>query len=550
MFKLVGTDGGRFYSWTLKPGRYELGRQPERDLYIPHKTVSRSHAFIEVSDSGDACYVTDGGSHNGTVVNGQRITQRVQLNPGDAIMFGQTEFKLSLADEVQTGSATLPRTLLADESPQKSVFLSINEALKPLPKKITEQPELLPTFFEMAKMLVLTEPREMLLEKSLKMISRVIPAERLAVLFVSDDESEIFTAASLYTGGRDPGELKLSRTIVNEIMTNRNATIISDPKEDPRFAEQKSIIMSELKSAIAVPLFDEGKVLGILYADTSNPMHRYNDEYLRVMATFGNILASRLLNYELLNEREEKRVFESEIRRASSIQKALLASEVPQIPGYAVHAFQEPSRSVGGDLYDVKLLPDGRLLLLVADVSGKGMGAALLMSNILASFRILYESSQFDICQAVERVSTQLHRYSAPADFATLFMAVVEPATGQICYINAGHNPPLLARKNGTKEFLEPCGIMIGAFDFADWQPRTIQFDDDDLLFVFTDGVTEADRGDHQYGEERMEDLVMKSRDKSPKEIAAVLMEDINGFMGDSPRSDDITLLLLKRERS
>jgi sigma-B regulation protein RsbU (phosphoserine phosphatase) len=308
--------------------------------------------------------------------------------------------------------------------------------------------------------------------------------------------------------------------------------------------------MSELKSAIAVPLFDEGKVLGILYADTSNPMHRYNDEYLRVMATFGNILASRLLNYELLNEREEKRVIDREIKRASAIQKALLATSVPQIPGYAVHAFQEPSRSVGGDLYDVRQLPNGRLLLLVADVSGKGMGAALLMSNILASFRILYDTESFDICKAVERVSVQLHKYSAPADFATLFMATVEPSTGKLCYINAGHNPPLIARKNGNKEFLEPCGIMIGAFDFANWEPRTVQFDEDDLLLVFSDGVTEADRGDEQYGEQRMEDLVVNARDKSPREIASLLMDDINNFIGDAPRSDDITLLLLKRERS
>ncbi|MBN1211851.1 MAG: SpoIIE family protein phosphatase [candidate division Zixibacteria bacterium] len=547
MLKLVGTDGKRFYTWALNPGKYVIGRKQECDFCIPHKTISRQHAEIDIKTDGEGITLTDLDSHNGTFVNNHRLTGCISVKEGDQIMFGGTEFRLAVKDEVENDSITPTRTRLSENEPANSVFLSINEALKPLPTKVTEKPELLPVIFEMAKMLVLPEPKEVMLKRSLGMIAKIIPAERLAVLFVSDDQEEVYTAASLLPGGKDPGAFNLSRTIVNEIISNKNAILIGDPHNDPRFAEQKSIIMSEMKSAVAVPLFDEGKVLGILYADTTSPLHRYDDDHLRVLATFGNIIASRLQNYSLLTERQEKQIIEAELRRASDIQKNLLVSDPPQVSGYRVFSFQEQSRSVGGDLYDVKLLPDGRLLFMVADVSGKGMGAALLMSNILASFRILYESEEIDLCRMVQKVSLQMYHSSAPGDFATLFIGLVEPDRHRIRYINAGHNPPLMIRADGGLTHLDSSGVMIGAFDFAAWSEDIIELSENDLIFVFSDGVTEAERENEQYGDSRMEQLVIDSRQQSPCDIVGRLMGDINEFMGSAPRSDDITILIVKR---
>jgi sigma-B regulation protein RsbU (phosphoserine phosphatase) len=502
---------------------------------------------MEVSSDGDQCTLVDLGSHNGTVVNGAKIQSRVTVKVGDRIMFGQTEFKIAPADESQ--SITGPtKTRLSDRDPENSVFLSIDEALTPLPPKVTERPELLPTLFEMAKMLVLPEPQEEMLQRSLRMIARIIPAERYAVLLLSDNRAEIYTAASLIPGGKDPGAFELSHTLVNEIIANKNTILICDPKQDPRFAQQESIIMSELKSAIAAPLFNEGAVLGILYADTSSPLHRYDDDCLRVLATFGNIIASRILNYALLTERQEKQLIDAELRRASAIQRNLLATTPSQIPGYEMHAFQEQSQSVGGDLYDTKMLPDGSVLFLVADVSGKGMGAALLMSNILASFRILYESERFDLIRAVEQASLQMYNYSASGDFATLFIGVIDSATNTIRFVNCGHNPPVLVRRDGTVEHLDPSGTMIGAFDFCRWTERTVEILPEDVLFVFTDGVTEAERDDNQYGDERLERLLVVKRKMPAEQVVGAVMDDINEFMGSAPRTDDITMLIIKRK--
>jgi serine phosphatase RsbU (regulator of sigma subunit) len=547
MLKLVGTDGRRFYSWMLEPGKYKIGRDRECDFHIPHKTVSMKHAELEVSADSERCFLVDLGSRNGTFVNNERITRPTQIGVNDTIMLAHAEFRLVSADAPDKSPSGMDRATLSEHDPKSSVFLSIDEALKPLPKKVTEVPELLPTIFEMAKTQVLSEPREAMLRRSLKMISRIIPSERLAILFVDEAGGDVYTVATHLSGSKDPGGFTLSRTIVNEIITNKKSILICDPREDPRFTEQKSIIMSGLKSAIAVPLFDEGRVLGILYADTTIPAHQYSDDHLKVLATFGNIIASRLLNYELLAERQEKQIIEAELRQAASIQKNLLVSSSLDILGYDVYAFQEPCRSVGGDLYDMEILPDGRLFFLLADVSGKGLGAALLMSNLLASFRILYESREPRLCRIVERVSLQMNRHSAPGSFATLFIGLLEPGEGRISFVNAGHNPPLLVRADGTIKHLEASGFMIGAFDFGDWKEETVVLSEGNLLFIFSDGVTEAERGGEQYGDDRMERLVISSGRQKSKEIIARVISDINDFLGDEPRSDDITILSLKR---
>ena len=546
MMKLIGTDGNKYYAFELSEGNYLVGRKRECDFYIPNGTVSRRHAQIEVTADG-ATFITDLGSHNGTVVNTSAVTERVKVELGDKVMFGETQFELTDQDKDISQTPLSVSTQLAEHDPEKSVFLPIDEALKPLPSKVTEIPAVLSTIFEMARTLVLSEPREDMLQRSLGLISKVVPSERLAVLTTSE-EGDVYIAASHVPSGKDPGGLTLSQTIINDILTDKQAILIGDPMDDPRFRAQQSIIMSEMKSAMAVPLFDEGKVLGILYADTTNPMHRYNNDYLKLLATFGNILGSRLVNYALMAERAERQLIEAELNRASSIQKKLLDIKPPVLPGYAVCAFQEQCRAVGGDMYDMCLLPDGRLLFLVADVSGKGLGAAMLMSNILASFRILYCNPTLQLNRIVQQVSTQLFQHSAPEDFATLFIGLVDPEKNEVSFVNAGHNPAAVIRADGALEHLHASGVIIGALADMEWTEGTISLDPGDLVFLYSDGVTEAESVDAQFGEERMEAALAAARALSPEEITNRIMNEIENFVGDCPQSDDITMLAIKRD--
>ncbi len=546
MLKLIGTDGRKLYSWDLLPGKYSIGRKSECDFFIQDNTVSRNHAELIVNDDNSVITLTDLGSHNGTTVNGFKIIAPTEIKAGDNIIFGQVEFRISSEDG--TSRSKVPTTQLSKNEPEKSVFLDINEALKPLPSKVTDRPEVLPALFEIAKMLILNEPKEVMLDKSLKLISKVITSERLAILFTEEGSDEVYTAASFLKGGKDPGEFRISRTIIKQILSDPQAILISDTTRDPNFAEQHSIIMSELKSAMAVPLFDEAKVHGVLYADTSNPLHQYNDEHLRLLATFGNIIGSRLQNYTLLSEREEKQILDAELKRASSIQKKLLLKNNPEIPGYNLHSFQEQCRAVGGDLYDMHVMPDGRLLFMVADVSGKGLGAALLMANILASFRILYNQPDFNLCDTVKKVSSQLVLHSDSGDYATLFIGILDPVNHNVCYVNAGHNPPMLVKGDGSFKLLNESGIPIGAMDFDLWPEGHVALEPDDFILIFTDGVTEAESIIGQYGETRLEKFVSKNCSFPADKICDNLVEEVLNFVEDYPRSDDITMMIVQRK--
>jgi sigma-B regulation protein RsbU (phosphoserine phosphatase) len=205
---------------------------------------------------------------------------------------------------------------------------------------------------------------------------------------------------------------------------------------------------------------------------------------------------------------------------------------------------------VGGDLYDVAELPDGRILFLLADVSGKGMGAALLMSNVLAAFRILYCAQDFDLFDVTSRVSKQLLRVSRPEDFATLFICELCPKSHVLRYINAGHNPPLMARGDGTLEDLQPSGIPIGAFDISNWKEEKLDFGIGDFIFMFTDGVSEATNNQGEmYEEQRLKKFLLSSPGQSPDELSELVLDEIKAFTGGAPQSDDITMMILRRDR-
>lgn len=544
--KLVGTDGTHYYSWELLPGSYTVGRKSECDFYVPNRTISRAHARVDVDDNL-LVNVTDLGSHNGTTVNSARITATTPLKKGDFVAFGQAEFRVTGINDDEGTPSRPTATRLSELDLEKSVYLSIDEALKPPVTKPEEMPDLFPVFSEMARMLVLHEDKETMLNRSLELIAKVIPTHRLAVLVRPEGSEEILTASSLITKGDDKGSLKLSKTIIEDILTQKQAILIADPLSDPRYKEQASIIVSEMKSAMAVPIFDEGEVHGILYADTSSPFHAYTDTHLRLMATFGNIIASRLQNYTLAEQREEKKVLDAELRRASSIQKRLLVKQMPEIDKYQITTYQDQCRAVGGDMYDISTLADGRIVYFIADVSGKGMGAALLMANILASFRILFGEPGFDLYRAVNQVNKQLVSFSDAGDFATLFIGVIDPKTDEMEYINAGHNPPMMITPDGAVELLEPCGIMIGAFDLGAWEVKKTSIKPGDLILLFTDGVTEAEGPSEQFGEERLQAFLESNRTNALEQIRDSLIGEIDRFTCDTPQSDDITLLLVKR---
>ncbi len=534
------------YDWLLRSGTYIIGRDSQVDLVVNDGTVSRRHAQIDVAEDGQI-RLTDLGSLNGTLVNDRKVSGAIEIKSGDAVTFGTVGFMLALA-EAETPKPALNVTT-DTESHTSISSLPIDEALKPLALKDYTNPQIFKAISDMAKMLILPQSVDEMFGEALDLLQQIISSERAAVFLAPAGSDNVQLATYRLSDKKSSDSFKISRSIVKEVLDKKNAVLFSDLIADERFAKQESIMVSGIRSAMAVPLINEKQVLGILYTDTTDPWQRFSEESLKVTATFGNILAAKIINHELLKERQEKEALESELRIASQIQEGLMPKVLPEVDGYVLHAFQMQCKMVGGDLYDVAMLPDGRLFFLLADVSGKGMGAALLASNILSAFRMLRSNAAFDVADAVTRVNAQLHASSRSGDFATAFVATLDTKSHLLTYVNAGHNSPLLVRNGGVLEQVGATGIPLGLFDGMSWESGMLTLSSGDRLLLFTDGIPEAiNAGEEFYSDEKLEHFTVEHRDQPPADFSRSLIDDVSQFVGSAPRSDDITIMLLERK--
>jgi sigma-B regulation protein RsbU (phosphoserine phosphatase) len=258
--------------------------------------------------------------------------------------------------------------------------------------------------------------------------------------------------------------------------------------------------------------------------------------------------AVKISNARLLEAEQGRLRLAHELATAAHIQRGLLPP-APRIEGWQVEAYLESCHEVGGDLYDCRVLPDGRLLFLVGDVSGKGMGAALLMSSFLASARVLYSS-----CAGPGELATRLgeivHANGDPGRFVTAFLGCLDTQTGLLHYANGGHPPPVLLRGGEIRQ-LEGAGVPFGILpDFA-YGIVTVEIRPGDLLAVFSDGIPEAQRAEEFFGDERLHEALVAAASASDlAQVRGGVLTRLAAFLGDAPRSDDVTLLLIRREET
>ncbi|MGD0507134.1 MAG: PP2C family protein-serine/threonine phosphatase [Terriglobales bacterium] len=281
------------------------------------------------------------------------------------------------------------------------------------------------------------------------------------------------------------------------------------------------------------------------------------DKHVEVNGLDLHFWGGLLMFIVLLLELADRVVMKHDLEIAKDIQAWLLPGAPLQIPGYQIAYATRPANTVAGDYYDVIIRPgrrsgenqgEGRVLFVVADVAGKSIPAAMLMATFQASLRTL-STSGVALVELVEGVN----RYACSNSmggvrFTTAFFAELDPATGDMVYVNAGHNVPILRKKLGPLERLEAGGIPIGIFAESRYQVGTTRIEGGDWLVIFTDGVVEAVNGkDEEYGEPALIRLVDRESGSAPAELLRSLLADLDGHVGNTPQHDDITCLLLKR---
>jgi serine phosphatase RsbU (regulator of sigma subunit) len=259
------------------------------------------------------------------------------------------------------------------------------------------------------------------------------------------------------------------------------------------------------------------------------------------------LVGGSLLFQILLLELRDKLALKGDLEVARQIQFGLLPFEPYDQDGLSIRVAMRPANTVGGDYFDLIDLGQGRLAIVVADVAGKGMPAALLMALLQASLRTLI-SAGFRGGELLTKLNTHLYANIPSNRLITLFYAEADPAAGQLRYVNAGHNAPMLLREAGSVDRLPATTVALGVMLEADFRPAEARLSCGDRLLLYTDGVTEAfNARDEEYGEQRLQAFLSGHRDAAPAELVDAIVKDVLAFGGGVPPHDDITLMVALR---
>jgi len=330
------------------------------------------------------------------------------------------------------------------------------------------------------------------------------------------------------------------------MLKNRTSFLSNDIRNDDRF-QFLSDDEYPFESILCVPLIVKGEMIGYL-AVFNKRKGVFTDEDRRLLSIIGSQSAQIIENARLLEEEKRLISLQEELSMASEIQRKLLPDQPPEIPGYQLFATNIPAKSVGGDYYDFVPISDDRLAFCLGDITGKGMPAAMLMSNLQATFRSqVLVNDDCAIC--IRRTNKLLYRSTESTKFATMIYGALDPKTGQIKYTNGGHDCPILFKKNQEPTELESTGLILGIFEESEYTQESIQLETGDLLLIFSDGITEAMNSDlEMYGTNRLLELVQTQADKPVSEIGSIILESVREHAGSNTQSDDITLMLIKKD--
>jgi phosphoserine phosphatase RsbU/P len=532
------------FDHTLQGDSLVVGRAAEAGLSIADPFLSRRHSRL--FRKGTGLFVEDLGSRNGTLLNGKKVLASTKVRPGDVIRVSNSTIRIS------AGESVAPRTVTPDDALDGTIFRRASDLLAPEPATLQSEGELrryaerLRLLNEVHQALGRSLELDELLELILDRVFDHLRPDRGAV-FLREKSGELRTAARRSADGAAE-DFPVSRSLVREVTEKGLAALVLDVRTDERFAAAQSMLLSGIRSLVAAPLLDPDGTLGLIVLESRIQIRQFTEEDLELLVSLASVAALHLRNVALMTEALERRRLEEELALARRIQMALLPSRVPETRGWELHGGNIPSRGVSGDYYEVVERADGReVVLMIADVSGKGMAASLLTASLqaLSSGPIEDGLPPEEICA---RLSRLLYRRTPPEKYATAFLGVLEPATGLLRYTNAGHNPPLVVRAGESLEELPPTGVPLGLLPGARYAAREVTLSPGDTLVLYTDGLVEAlDPSGEEYGLERLKEVCSRHRDGLCHSLAQALDADLEAFVQGVPFADDRTIVLARR---
>ena len=536
-----------------------LGRHPECDLVLDSGAVSRQHARI-IQVEGKA-YIEDLHSRNGTYVNGKPVRQRQLLQEHDRITLCDIAFVFLEKPPSEEGTATkgpgqaIQSTALIvdDEQPSDSSTVmsrvEVSAASSSLRLEVNPQAKL-KAVLEISQSLSRALGLNDVLPKLLDSLFTIFAQADRGFIVLRDPVTGRLVPKALKHRRQELIEtVRISRTIVKGVMATKEAILSADAATDARFNMAESIVDFHIRSMMCAPLINsDGQVLGVIQIDTLDQRNRFNREDLDVLASVACQAAIAVENAQLHEAALREQALSRELSVAHDVLRGFLPSSRPKIEQYEFFDFYEPAHELGGDYYDYIPLSGQRLAVVVADVSGKGIPASLLMAKLSADVRYCL-ASEATPAEAVARLNRVLCESGWDDRFVTLVLAVLDSARHEVTIVNAGHPPPLLRHGREVIDAIDesatrlPLGIDLG----VDYIQQSRLMAPGDCLALYTDGITEAmNEQDDLYGFERL-GAQLSSEATGTVAQGRKILSDVKRFVGSRPQSDDMCLVCFGR---
>lgn len=540
--------------------RMVMGRHPECELTLDSGSVSRQHACI--STQGKDYLLEDLKSRNGTFLNGRLITEATRLNDGDLIRICDLEFSFHAEEEdnsslvassqLSGGSSTFGVLMVDDSEGQagsRAVTGKVDIRGTGTGSQLTTSSELrLQALIEITHSLARAVTLEDVLPKVLDTLFKIfVQADRAFIVLVGDNGELV--PKWVKTRQQDQQEaFRISRTVMKEVMESKQAIMSLDASSDERFEMANSVSDFRIRSMVVAPLLNsEGEAIGAIQMDTLNARRRFEAPDLEILASIASQAGVAIENAQLHERVVLQRLVEQDLELAKSVQRAFLPATPPDFNGYVFHDFYQPAQQIGGDYFDYIPLPDGRLAVIVADVVGHGVAAAMLMAKLSTETRFSL-ASQPDGAKAISLLNSVISGLGVEK-FITFLCLILDPNSNKIEIINAGHMAPLW--KTTSKRILEPgdeqAGVPIGIIDDFEYELSHIEIQPGEQLLMYTDGINEAPNSSgSMFGITRIQDLML-SAGNDVKLIGNQVIQDLKQFVLGTEQADDMCLVVIGR---
>jgi serine phosphatase RsbU (regulator of sigma subunit) len=533
----------------LNKGRHVLGRHPECDIVVDAGAVSRRHA--QLFRVGDEFYVEDMNSRNGTFVNDQMIFGRHRLAEGDRIRVCDIAFSYH-GDQTSAVSDQSSVAVLVDdlqESNMSTIMSKLDVSSEDGSVRFSATPDAqLKALLEITKALGKSLSLDQVLPRVLSSLFKLFLQADRGFILLRDDQGELVPRWTKLRREGSTETIRISRTIVKEVVRTKQAILSADAAADERFELSDSVADFRIRSMMCAPLIDsEGNVMGAIQIDTLDQRNRFRPEDLEVLVCVAIQAAVAIDNAKMHEAALLQRELARDLELAREVQKGFLPDRAPELPGYVFFDYYQPANHIGGDYYDYIPLPDGRLGVVVADVVGHGVAAALLMSKLSASVRFC-AVMESEPAKALTRLNRTLSPELFDGRFVTLVMVIIDSRSHEMTVVNAGHMAPLLRRGDGSMTDLGAniSGLPLMVDSGVAYEQYLHKLAAGDCVVMFTDGITEAMNPQGElYGTDRLRQHIGAS---DPCKVGELVIEDVEQFMENRAAKDDMCLVCFGRE--